>query len=102
MNAKTKAAVVEHGQNLLDVFPGATERDPVALCKKLRRLERKGAALALRLCNGPDFPGGYAEADQIDDAIMAKVDALLDFTGAGLKVFLNRDPRGYALELGDE
>lgn len=63
MNAKTEAAVRKHGEQLLTIFPYATERDPVKLCKKLRRLEGEGQRLALRLCNGPEFPGGDEEAD---------------------------------------
>jgi hypothetical protein len=39
MNAKTKEAVKRHGESLLAAFPNATERDPIALCKKLRRIE---------------------------------------------------------------
>jgi hypothetical protein len=76
MNAKTKAAVIQHGQNLLAIFPNATEKDPEKLCKKLRRLEREAHDFALRTCNGPDFPGEF-DADKISDAILSKVNALL-------------------------
>jgi hypothetical protein len=99
MNAKTEAAVMEHGRNLLAVFPHATERDPVKLCKRLRKLERKGAALALRLCNGPEFAEG--KDDEIEAAIMAELDGLLYYKVAHVPVFLNRDPRGYALKIDE-
>jgi len=139
MNAKTREAIIRHGRQLLAIFPRATERDPVALCKKLRRLESKGAALGLRLCNGPEF-ATEEEADQIGDAILAKVNALLgnvheyqpktgakcgcrrgvqrdncpNCEGTGrvidfhairkplVPIFLNRDPRGYALKIRSE
>lgn len=65
----------KHGENLLAIFPKATERDPVKLCKKLRRLEAEGAAVGLRLCNGPQYDEG--EADKATDAILAKVNSLL-------------------------
>ena len=100
MNAKTKAAVIKHGENLLKVFPLATVKDPVKLCRKLRRLESRGAALGLRMCNGPEYPEG--EEDKITENILAKVDTLLNFKASGVPVFVNRDPRGYALKIDDK
>jgi hypothetical protein len=134
-------AIRQHGLNLLAIFPRATERDPVALCKRLRRLEAEGSAFGLRLCNGPEFPSPEA-ADAVGDAILRKVNKLLgnvreyqpktgakcgcrrgvqrdncstcEATGlvvdfhrirtqpATVPVFLNRDPRGYALKIDDE
>jgi hypothetical protein len=91
--------IAQHGRNLLAIFPNATEQDPVKLCKKLRRLEIEGNELGLRLCNGPEFPGGYDEADAVGNAILAKVNRLLGIGKVG--VMLNRDPRGYALKIGD-
>jgi len=76
MNAKTQAAVQRHGEQLLAIFPHATERDPVNLCKKLRRLERRGTALGLRLCNGPKFPR-EGDAERESDSILAAVNFLL-------------------------
>ena len=98
MNAKTKAAVIKHGGQLLAIFPHASKRDPVALCKRLRALEARGAALGLRLCNGPEFPN-EDDVDGISDAILDEVDALLGFRQAGIPVFINLDPRGYALKI---
>lgn len=100
MNAKTEAAVRKHGEDLLTIFPDATERDPVNLCRKLRKLERKGAALGLRLCNGPDFGDEGERADAIEEKILTKVNALLN-SPATVPVFLNRDPRGYALKIDE-
>lgn len=100
MKPAQREAIERHGRNLLAIFPEATEKDPVKLCKRLRALENRGYTLALRLCNGPEFPG-EEDADKIGDAILAKVDALLRFGLAGVPVFLNRDPRGYALKIQD-
>ena len=99
MNAKTAAAVRKHGEDLLAIFPEAVERDPVNLCRKLRRLEREGAALGLRLCNGPEYADG--DADKIGERILAKVNALLGNNGA-VPVILNRDPRGYAIKIDSD
>jgi hypothetical protein len=93
--------IEKHGRDLLAIFPGATEQDPVKLCKKLRRLEGQAAAVALRMCNGPEFTR-EDEPDELLDAILAKVDALLAFNAAGVPAFINRDPRGYALKIHDE
>jgi len=91
-----------HGENLLAIFPNATERDPIALCKKLRRMEAKAQAIALRLCNGPEFPGGFDEVDALTGAILENVNAILGNTGKNpVPVFVNRDPRGYALKIED-
>lgn len=84
---------------LLAIYRDATERDPVKLCKAMRKLEAQGHAIALRLCNGPEFPGGEDAVDRRCEVILAKVHAILGSTGP--RVFLNRDPRGYALKIHD-
>ena len=95
--------IKDHGENLLHLFPRATERDPIKLCKKLRRMEAKAQAIALRLCNGPEYPGGYDEVDALTGAILEKVNAILGNTGKNpVPVFINRDPRGYALKIKSE
>jgi hypothetical protein len=76
MTTTQEEAIARHGRKLLVIFPNATERDPVKLCKKLRALEKRGAAFALRLCNGPEYPSPEA-ADRVGDAILAQVNALL-------------------------
>ena len=95
----------KHGESLLKIFPDAQERDPVKLCKKLCRLERQGGAVALRLCNGPAYAVG--EDDKATDAILLKVNRLLgnvrEYQPKTLvPMFVNRDPRGYALKIDDE
>ena len=135
------ARIRAHGLSLLAVFPNAVERDPVKLCKRLRRIEADGAAFALRLCNGPEWPSESAQ--ECDGAaILGRANRLLgnvheyqpktgaacgcrrgvqrdncpacEGTGRAINfrairnrpalvpVFLNRDPRGYALKISDE
>lgn len=102
MNDKMRARVQAHGELLQRIFPAARGSDPVALCKKLRRLEAEGNTLGVRLCNGPEFAGGYDEADKVADSILARVNALLGFKLSRVPVFLNRDPRGYALKVRED
>ena len=78
-----------------------TERDPVKLCKRLRQLESQGNALALRVSSGPEFPNGYDEVDRIKETILDGVDKLLAFRADAVPVFVNLDPRGYALKIGE-
>lgn len=102
--------IIQHGNNLLRIFPKATERDPGTLCRKLRRLEAKAAALALRGCNGPEWDS-EEEQEAAYEAVICKVNALLGnpMCGPGryVPVFINRDPRdprgprGYALKIDD-
>lgn len=78
MKTETMQAVIEHGENLLKIFPKAKEKDPVKLCRKLRRLEREGHAAGIRYCNGPDFAEG--ELDRITANILERVNSLLGNT----------------------
>jgi len=93
-----------HGENLLHLFPNATERDPIALCKKLRRLEAKASRITTDSCNG-DFDDGEngEKLDAALDPILAKVNAILgnndQYPTMNVPVFINRDPRGYALKI---
>jgi hypothetical protein len=100
MKKQTEAKVIKHGETVKAVFGLAADVDPVKLCRKLRRLESAGAALGLRLCNGPEYAQGEAEA--VQDDILRRLDALLGFRARGVPVFVNRDPRGYALKIDTE
>ena len=100
MNAKTEAAVMKHGESVLEAFPRATERDPLQLCRKLRKLEREGEALALRICNGPELDFGREEGIQAD--ILERVNAVLGNESGAVPVFVNQDPRGYSLKIREE
>lgn len=92
------ARIEAHGRALLELFPNATERDPFDICKRLRRLEAEGSRLAVERCNGEV---DEAEAEKRGDAILYRADIILCFRSAGIPVFLNGDPRGYALKIDD-
>ena len=99
MNAKTLEAIKRHGETLLRAFPNATEKNPVALCKKLRRIETAVAKPILDYCNG-DNGMTEPQLSTATDKALSRLSALLE----GCKVmpwpvFINCDPRGYALKI---
>jgi hypothetical protein len=98
MNNKTREAIVKHGERLQDIF--GLSGDPVALCKKLHRLEVKGRSLAVRMCNAPGVPED--ESDNVKDAILQSVDKILSYVSKGIPVFFNSDPRGNCLKIESE
>lgn len=75
MTLTQRESIAKHGRNLLAIFQKAKERDPLTLCNKLRRLEKQGEEIALRLCNGPQYPEG--EQERLTDALLLKVNTLL-------------------------
>ena len=101
MKAKQLESIRAHGEQLLAIFPEATERDPVKLCKKLRRLEAAGNVIGLRMCNGPPYSTERAEDKDCDDVLRKVNDLLGNMQGDAVPIFLNRDPRGYALKIKD-
>lgn len=100
MKKELEDRIIAHGKNLLKVFPDATEKDPVALCKKLRKIEVAANSFATDRCNGvpPNMP--EETEDKIIADFLRKVTALLGKRGP--KVFLNLDCRGYALKIDSE
>ena len=94
-------AIVSHGWKLLAIFPAAAIRTPLALYLALRRLEAQAERLGLRSCNGPEWPSEEAQ-EAAEERILKHVDELLGFVEAGIPVFLNGDPRGYALKIESE
>lgn len=83
-----------HGRELLAIFPDAQYSDPIRLCKALRAVETRGNNFAMRLCNGPEF-ASEAEEFRTGEAIISKARKILGSN----RVWLNRDPRGYALKV---
>lgn len=110
MKTAQRTAIVRHGEQLLAIFPEATERDPLKLCKKLRRLESDASHYTLMLCNGDYLQGSEQIIEDRLEAILGKVNKLLgnyrydDQEKARVQkvpVRINRDPRGYALKISD-
>jgi len=91
-----KERMVDHGTRLLEIFPHALERDPVRLCKKLWRYECKASK------NNEDHCNGIITIDvweAVNNRILRDVNRLLQNTD--VPVFINGDPRGYALKISD-
>ncbi len=103
MNQKTLEAIKRHGESLLMAFPNAIEKDPVTLCKKLRRIENSLTKPLTDYCNG-DFDAGEngEKLDAVCDKAKLRVASLLMITGVEFDaLIINRDPRGHALKLDD-
>lgn len=96
--------IQQHGENLNRIFN--TGLDPVKLCKKLRTLEKRAAALAMDYCNGDN--GVNSDNWELKTApVLAAVRKLLypaGMTGTPLDwcIFVNGDARGYALKISSE
>lgn len=107
-NQAMKERMEAHGNDLRAIFPNATETDPVKLCRKLIRLENQAHRAATCLCNTGSLnwsePNQFAkestegEVDKFFADILHKVNLVL---GDGPPIFVNRDPRGYALKIHD-
>jgi hypothetical protein len=96
MKAEIEERVRKHGEQLQSLFPATRGSDPVNLCRKLRRLETEAHNIALKACNTGD------DTDAEEAVTLAKIDKVLDFTGAKVPVFINLDARGYALKIDSD
>lgn len=104
----------KHGADLNKIFK--TEFDNVKLCKKLHTLENKAHHAATCLCNANTLDrlaltrqeertgirqATEEEQDAFFEKILNSVDKILNFKAQGIPVFINHDPRGYALKIKD-
>jgi hypothetical protein len=96
MNEATREAIIKHGENLIKIFNLPVGTDPLKLCKSLRRFELALTNLNIKLCNGYI---DLKEMERKSNALMVKVDKLLNNEDKRIKTFINQDPRGYALKI---
>jgi hypothetical protein len=94
MNLQTETKIRQHGELVKQIFGLDPALDPLALCRKLRRLETAAQRAAEAYCNGVLDSDAYAARVA---ATRAKLTELLGPTGNA--VLINGDPRGYALKL---
>lgn len=90
--------IVRHVDALAGLFPAIAD-DRAAAWDRLQQLERQGQTLAVQLCNG------WIEQDEYEKrsaSLLARVDKLTGYKAAGVPVFHNGDPRGYALKINWE
>ena len=91
--------IEKHGEDLNRIFH--TKHDNIDLCKRLRRLERKASILTTQACNG-DIEQDYHYETKLD-CILDSVNLLLvNVQREHIPIFINTDPRGYALKIKDE
>jgi hypothetical protein len=85
--------IENHGNELNAIFN--TGLEPVALAKKLKRLETKQHKAATDYCN---IAGYEVEYDKITKSTEK---ALIKLLGDKIPFYINSDPRGYALKIDD-
>lgn len=96
MKTEQKNKIIAHGENLNRIFNTGIE--PLALCKKLHRLETKTHKAATDYCNG------VIDCEQweiVCGKIEQQLDKILHYTARKVYVFINGDARGYALKISD-
>jgi hypothetical protein len=111
----TTAMIREHGEGLIRFFgldPNLV--DPINLCKKLQTIENKAHEITTQLCNGFPELDHESQEDHIAELeiklcrIEGKVQDLLESYQRPRQfkkinaIFINHDPRGYALKLDTE
>ena len=86
--------IERHGQRLNIIFH--TQYEPIALCKKLRIIEGKQDRVNADYCNG------YITATQHDLITERNRNAVINILGPNgpdIYIYINSDPRGYALKI---
>ena len=103
MNSKTLEAVTRHGETLKAIF-NLPQADALKLCKQLRRIEVAQHRIAEQACNGEIWndEAGDDEREEHEARVLARLDKILNFKAQGVPIFLNGDPRGYALKIKEE
>jgi hypothetical protein len=103
MTSNQRLAMLEnirhHGENLVKLFNLPESTDTLALCKKLRRLENQAHREAENYCNG------YSSLEFFEDyaqKTVVKVNRILNNENNTIPIFVNGDPRGYALKIASE
>jgi hypothetical protein len=97
--------IYQHAENLNEIFRLGIDGDYAAhirICKQLRRLEVRAHALQERACNDENYNLTDAEAEMQDRSLLDSLDKIISFRKAGVPVFINGDPRGYALKIDEE
>jgi len=106
--------IEKHGADLNAIFN--TGIDNIKLCKKLFQIENKTHKATICLCNTNTLDimelnqyTGYdvkqateEEQDAFFNKILTRVDKILQFKEKNIPVFINYDPRGYALKIKDD
>jgi hypothetical protein len=101
MTLKQEVAIRKHGEQLNAIFH--TGLDPVVLCKKLRRIEGAAHKLAEDACNYLSMESGeFAHRKNLLTARITSLLLLEPMKPTNKGVFINLDPRGYALKIDNQ
>lgn len=98
MNDARRGRILTHVLSLRRIFPKAATIPIEDLYPRLHRLEAEAHGFAERECN-EQLPDGASERK--DASLLRRLDVLLGFREAKIDVFINGDPRGYALKIDD-
>jgi hypothetical protein len=91
--------IEKHGNDLNAIFH--TDLQPVDLCKKLFRIENHLHAWLEYYCNGEHGVDSEKIEKHINRALN-QLDKILEYRAKGIPVFINSDPRGYALKIDNK
>lgn len=89
----------KHIEQLRAVFPALCDRTEDEIQGLLADKERRAHRAAERLCNGSSYGDDAYERDV--EPIKAELRRLLGLDETKIRVFVNGDPRGYALKIDD-
>lgn len=95
---RVREQILQHGFTLKTIF-NVTDTSPVTLFKAVHRIETEAHSFAEKMCN-EDVPEIVYEKKTI--SILERLNNLLHFRESGIPVFVNGDPRGYALKIEDD
>ena len=87
--------IMNHGMKLCRIF-NLDFLAPMTLCRKVHRIEIKAHRLSENECNGVSVP------DNWEEKVLASLDRVINFRTQNIPVFVNGDPRGYALKIESE
>ncbi len=97
MKEETLDARRNHLDNLKVLFPNINPALSYhALYKKLRAIENRFTRMSIKACNG-DITAEELEAEDIK----AFANLILILGHGGAPIYINQDPRGYALKIPD-
>ena len=103
MKEEIKKQVICHINELSKIFNLdylKTDEDKIRLARKLRKIDAEAHKFAEDCCNGVlDLTD--EQHNKKTSEILDKVDFLLNFRKQNIPVFINGDPRGYSLKIGD-
>ena len=97
MNEEQTMNIIKHGQDLLAIFPNATEKNPLKLCRRLRRIENRVTEATTAFCNGTR---SQESMDGVCNLALYRLELLLNH--GVVPIVINRDPRGYALKIDSD